>query len=113
MHEMALAEGVMQIVTDHAARAGAGKVTCVRLEIGRLSHVEPEALAFCFEAVVRGSVAQGARLEIERVAGRAWCHGCGREVEVQSLLDACPHCGGIQLSVTGGQEMRIRDMEVT
>lgn len=112
MHEMALAEGVLQICEDHARRAGAAKVTAVWLEIGRLSHVEPEALAFCFDAVVRGTMADGARLEIDRAPGRAWCHGCGREVAVNSLVDACPDCGGFQLQVTGGDQMRVKEMEV-
>ncbi|MCP3971595.1 MAG: hydrogenase maturation nickel metallochaperone HypA [Rhodobacteraceae bacterium] len=110
MHEMSLAEGVLQVVEDHVDTAD--RVTMVRLEIGQLSHVEPEALAFCFEAVVKGSVAEGARLEIDRAPGQAWCHNCGRGVEVSSLIDACPDCGGFQLQVTGGNEMRVKEMEV-
>lgn len=113
MHEMALAEGILQICEDHARRAGAEKVTRVWVEVGALSHVEPEALAFCFGAVVSGTLAEGAELVIERAPGRAWCHGCGKEVTVTSLIDACPDCGGFQLQVTGGEQMRVKEMEVT
>ena len=60
MHEMSLAEGVLQIVEDAARSQGFSQVTAVRLEIGRLSSVEPEALRFCFDVVVRGSLAEGA-----------------------------------------------------
>ena len=112
MHEMALAESVVEIVEDHARKAGSDQVKRVRLEIGALSHVMPEAMEFCFEAVARGSRAEGAVLEVLRIPGRAWCHGCAKEVEVTSLVDACPECGGVQLQVTGGEDMRIKDMEV-
>ena len=57
MHEMSLAEGVLQLVEETAMRENAQRVKLVVLEIGRLSSVEPEALRFCFEAVVDGKVA--------------------------------------------------------
>ena len=112
MHEMALAEGVLGIVEDHARRAGSDKVLVVRLEIGQLSHVMPEALSFAFMAVSQGTLAQDARLEIDRAPGRAWCHDCGQEVEIEALGALCPLCGGAALQVTGGEELRVKDMEV-
>ncbi len=112
MHEMALAESVVQIVESQARAAGAGKVLVVRLEIGALSHVEPRALAFCFEAVTAGGLAEGARLEIDRNPGRGWCHDCMTEVEITALGEACPKCGGYKLQVSGGQELRVKDIEV-
>ncbi|RME16071.1 MAG: hydrogenase maturation nickel metallochaperone HypA [Alphaproteobacteria bacterium] len=112
MHEMALAESVVSIAEREARRAGAERITSVRLEIGALSHVVPEAMRFAFSAVSRGSLAEGARLDILRVPGRAWCHDCGREIEISALGDACPACGGYSVQVTGGQEMRVKDLEV-
>lgn len=112
MHELSLAEGVLDICKDYASRAGSDRVVSVRLEIGSLSHVEPDALAFSFTAVTRGTLAEGAALEIERVPGRGWCHDCGREITVTALGGACPHCDGYKLQVTGGDQMRVKEMEV-
>ncbi len=112
MHEMALAESVVQIVESQARAAGSDKVLAVRLEIGALSHVEPDALAFCFDAVSAGGIAAGAKLEIDRTPGRGWCHDCTAEVEIAALGDACPRCGGYKLQVSGGRELRVKDMEV-
>ena len=112
MHEMALAESVLQIVEAQAREAGADKVVVVWLEIGKLSHVEPDAMRFCFDAVTAGSMVAGARLEIDRAPGRAWCHDCGQEIEIPALGSACPGCGGYKLQVTGGSEMRVKEMEV-
>lgn len=112
MHELALAESVVQIITRKARAAGAERISAVRLEIGALSHVSPQALRFSFDAAARGSLADGARLEIDTVPGRAWCADCAGEVEIAARGAPCPGCGGYALAVTGGEEMRVRDMEV-
>ncbi|GAB4354959.1 MAG: hydrogenase maturation nickel metallochaperone HypA [Gammaproteobacteria bacterium] len=112
MHEMSLAEGVLQIIEESAAKEAFQRVKTVFLEIGQLSHVEVESLRFCFDAVVRGSVAEGAVLEIDRVPGQAWCMACSTTVPVSTLYDPCPRCGGYQLTLTGGDEMRVRELEV-
>lgn len=111
MHEMALAESVVEIVERRAAEVGAGRIVLVRLEIGALSHVEPQALRFAFEAVALGSIAEGAELKIARPPGRALCTDCGAAVRIDHLGAPCPQCGGFGLQVSGGDELRVRDME--
>ncbi len=112
MHEMSLAEGVLQLVEATARRENARRVKTVVLEIGRLSSVEPEALAFCFEAVTHGSLAQGAALEIVAVPGQGWCLPCGATVAMAALWGACPRCGSHQVQPTGGTEMRVKEIEI-
>jgi hydrogenase nickel incorporation protein HypA/HybF len=112
MHEMSLAEGMLEIVEDTARKNGAAKVRVVWLELGALSHVEAEALRFCFDAVARGGAADGARLEIVTTPGRAWCMQCSDTVDLPRLGEPCPRCGSFQLQVTQGEEMRLREIEI-
>ncbi len=112
MHEMSLAEGVLQLVEDGARANAATAVTAVWLEIGTLAQVEVEALRFCFDAVTRGTVAEGARLEIVTPPGLAWCMPCGGQVPITQRGDACPHCGSHQLQVVKGDEMRVTEIEI-
>lgn len=112
MHEMALAQGMLEIVEATARREGAARVTDVRLAIGALSHVAPDALRFCFDVVTRGSLAEGARLSIDDVPGEAWCLPCGATVPLAQLGDPCPRCGSFQLAVTSGDEMRVKDIAI-
>lgn len=112
MHEMALCESILQILEAEAVKQHFTKVQAVRLEIGALSHADPEAMSFCFEAVVRGTLADGAQLEILRPDGRAWCMDCETEVEIVQRFDPCPQCQGHKLQVIGGDELRIKDLEV-
>lgn len=112
MHEMSLAESIVQIIEGQAKSHGFRQVKTVWLEIGRLSGVEEEAMRFCFDAVTRNSVAEGARLEIIASEGSGWCMKCSRAVPVAARYDPCPHCGGYQLQVSGGTEMRVKELEV-
>jgi hydrogenase nickel incorporation protein HypA/HybF len=112
MHEMSLAESVREIVEDTARANGGGRVTRVRLEIGALAQVELAAMRFAFEVVQRGSMAPAAALEIVEVAGTAWCMQCSAPVRIERRGDACPLCESHQLQVTGGDRMRVLDIEL-
>jgi hydrogenase nickel incorporation protein HypA/HybF len=112
MHEMSLAEGIVQLVEDTVRADGCTKVKAVWLEIGQLAAVEKEALRFCFDAVTRDTVAEGARLEIIETPGQGWCMKCEGNVSVTALYEACPVCGSYQIQVTGGSEMRVKELEV-
>jgi len=112
MHEMSLAEGMLQLVEDGARRNDATAVKTVWLEIGALSQVEVDALRFCFDAVTRGSLAEGSRLEILTRPGLAWCMPCGDRVPMTLRGDGCPHCGSHPLQVLQGEGMRITEIEI-
>jgi len=112
MHEMSLAESVREIVQETARASGARRVAAVRLEIGKLAQVEIEAMRFAFEVVKIGSLAHSARLEIVEVDGAAWCMKCGLPVRITQRGDACPTCSSYQLQVTGGDRMRVMDIEI-
>lgn len=109
---MSLAEGVLQLIEDAAREQQFEKVTAVWLEIGRLSGVEVEAMSFCFDVVTRDSIADGARLEIIALPGTGWCMKCAMTVPMAEVFGECPQCGGHQLQVTGGTEMRVKELEV-
>lgn len=112
MHEMSLCEGIRDIVQDQARAHAFARVTLLRLEIGRFAGVEKAALEFAFDVVMRGSPAEGARLEMIDLPGRALCYGCGAAVQIDDRFDPCPLCGSGKMMPQGGDEMRIKDMEV-
>lgn len=112
MHEMSLTEGVLQILQDNAKSKGFERVKTVWLEIGGLSGVEVEAMRFCFDVVMQGTLADKAKLEIINVPGLAWCMPCGKSVQVKQRFEPCPDCGSFQLQVTGGDQMQVKELEV-
>jgi hydrogenase nickel incorporation protein HypA/HybF len=112
MHEMSICEGIRGVIEDQARAHNVTRVTRVRLELGRFAGVEKNALHFAFDVVMRGSVAEGADLVTIDLPGKALCYDCGVAVEIDHRLDPCPKCGGGKLLPQGGDEMRIKDLEV-
>ena len=112
MHEMALTESIVEIVSEEARKHGFCKIRVVRLQVGALAHVEPDALRFCFDAVSRGTAAEGATLEIIRPPGQGWCLDCAKTVTMNERFAACPECGNHHVQVTSGDELRIEELEV-
>ena len=112
MHEMSLAEGVLQVIEDSARVKGFSRVKTVWLEIGELAGVEVEAMRFCFDEVAKDTLADGARLEIVATEGRGRCLSCGKNVSIRLRYDPCPLCGGYPVEPVGGLEMRVKELEV-
>lgn len=112
MHEMSLAESVLDIIEEAARTQHFQTVRRVVLEIGQLSAVEPDAMRFCFDAVMRGTSAEGAALEIIETAGAGVCLACGATVEMQAQYGLCPQCDSPRLQITAGNRMRVRDLIV-
>jgi hydrogenase nickel incorporation protein HypA/HybF len=111
MHEMSLAEGMREILETQARAHAVNRITRVRVEIGRFAGVEKPALEFAWDVVMRGSPAEGSELVMLDLPGKAMCFDCASEVEIEDRLSPCPNCGGGKLMPTGGDEMRIKDLE--
>ncbi len=112
MHELSLMEGVLDLLEDERGRHGFRRVTRIVLEVGALAGVQKEALDFCFDAVMKGTVAEGAALELLDVPALAWCGACAAEVPVESRLDPCPRCGGAPERLVQGLDLRLKSLEV-
>lgn len=112
MHELSIAEGILSIVEDYARRNDASKVLSVKLRIGEMSGVQPEALAFCFEICAKKTVAEGASLEIERVPLSARCRACNATFDVEGYCFLCPDCGSTEVEIVSGRELQVAEMEV-
>ncbi len=112
MHEFSLCNSVMRIIERQASATGFARVNSVRLEIGALANVEIDALRFSFAATSRGTIADGARLEIIETPAYAWCPECAGEVIVKSRIEGCPVCAATLVNLRGGDMLHVREMEV-
>jgi hydrogenase nickel incorporation protein HypA/HybF len=108
MHELAIAESLVEAVQ---ARTGGQTVRSVRLQVGRLSGVVPEALMFAFELAAQGTPLEGARLVIDEPAGRLHCRTCQVDQGTDDLILLCT-CGSADVEVTAGWELVLLSVEV-
>ena len=109
MHELPITQSVVDAVCE---RAGERRVRSVRVQIGALTAVLPDAMRFCFELAVQGTVAEGARLEIDERPAAVHCLGCGADAVLTDAILLCP-CGSADVRVTAGRELRVLSMEVS
>ena len=109
MHELSITQNLVAIVEEQAQRQRVKRVT---LEIGKLRGVMAEAIRFCFEACTENTLLAGARLEILELAGEVTCRRCGLEFSVQQLYEICD-CGSASLVIRSGDQLNIKEMELS
>lgn len=113
MHEYSLCEGVLKVLQEQAAAQDFRRVRTVWLEVGELAGVDIEAMRFGFDLVMKGSLAENALLEIITIPGKAWCPVCMKEFAIRQRFDSCPKCDGYALKMVSGEEMRVKELEVS
>jgi hydrogenase nickel incorporation protein HypA/HybF len=108
MHELGIAQQLVEIAAESSRGA---RILKVVVEVGKLAAVLPDALQFCFEAASAGTTAEGARLEIVEVPGKALCRACGGSVALVQPFGRCA-CSSTDLDWQSGEELRIKELEV-
>jgi hydrogenase nickel incorporation protein HypA/HybF len=111
MHETAVVEGLMRILTKQARDNNIGRILSVRVKVGRLRGLDNRQLRLCFEMFAEGTLADGARLDLEDVPVTAKCRTCGTQFEVIGYRFVCSNCEGNDAEVLSGRELFIESFE--
>lgn len=112
MHEMAIAQGILDIVLKTAAENSAKKVNGIKLLIGQMTQVEPESLKFGFAALSIGSIAEGANIDITIVPLVGQCNSCEQQFPVERYCFLCPNCNSASVALISGRELAVDYLEV-
>lgn len=112
MHELGLAQGIIDIVGQYVPEGRGDAVRTVRVRVGAMAGVVADSLEFCFGAIVRDSRFPAARLQIEHVPTRGSCATCGSNFEISEALFLCPACGGGNVRLVSGRELDVVDIQI-
>lgn len=112
MHEISLAQNIIDMVEQAAEREGFTRVSVLNLEIGVLSGVEVESLRFALERMMPSTCLRNAKIQIECPVGVAVCTGCGQTIHINHRLDKCSQCGSYHLQIVSGDAFRVVDLVV-
>jgi len=112
VHELSIAQSIVEIVEQTASANGSGRVRSIKLKIGELSGVVGDSLEFCFLAVTAGTKLEGARLDIEHVSLTAECRSCRQTFTVHNNVFFCPSCKSGDCSVVTGRELQVSEIEL-
>ncbi len=111
MHELAIAQNVLDVVLEEVRRHGLVRVTSIRLQVGALAAVVPDALTFCFEMVSQQTMAAGARLDIDTIPVVLRCARCLEIFTVDDNKFLCPQCQEPVIDLVSGRELLVASIE--
>jgi hydrogenase nickel incorporation protein HypA/HybF len=112
MHELAITQGLIELVLEHAKKAGAKKVLKVNIIAGELSGFVGECMQFYYEQMSKDTIAEGAKLEFKRVPTTGRCRECRKEFIIEDLNWVCPQCKSSNVQLVGGSELFVESIEV-
>lgn len=114
MHELSLAEALLDLAITECHKAGCSKIQSITLKVGKASGAMPDALKFSFEVLKNDTIAQDASLDIISVSVSARCKTCSKVIETDELyIFECPYCKGLHLELLTGRELEITKLEVS
>ncbi len=113
MHEMAIVQSIMDIVWQQAEANNAKRVVRICLEFGKLTAVQPESIDFAFEILSKGTLAEGAIVDVDIIPIKVHCMDCSETQTVDTYQAFCPSCSDGTLQIIAGRdEMRIAAIEI-
>ncbi len=112
MHELAIANSVLEAARAEVRLRPGTRLARIGLRIGDLAGIDPEALTFCYQALVKETDLESVALDIERREWRQECPRCGRTFIVVDYETACPACGETQTKLNGGAELELAFLEL-
>jgi hydrogenase nickel incorporation protein HypA/HybF len=112
MHELGIAESILDRVKQESELRGGARPMKVGVRIGELSSVDPDALSFGFEALIRGTPLKDLVLEIDYRKRTQRCAACSHEFETNLLFSSCPDCGSVDTTCIAGDELDIAFIEL-
>ncbi len=114
MHELGIMRNVLEIVLEYSEKNNVKKVQAVNLEVGALSDIVPAFAQMFFEMIAENTVADKAKINIQKVPAKIKCRSCGTETEmdINNLLYNCEKCKSPAIELISGREFRVTSMEV-
>ncbi len=112
MHEVSVAQNIVEIVIMESEKAEAEKVTQVILSIGSLAGIENEALLFAWDMVTKNTLAEGSSLVIEDIPGIAECQNCQHQFRTDDYFSVCDKCGDYKTDIIKGKELQVKSIVI-
>lgn len=112
MHELSIAQALVEQLDQIAASEDATVIAALTIEIGSLSGCDPEALKLAFPLAAGSSIAAGAALTIKLTRASATCRACRTTFTPDSPFFVCETCGSMEIDVEGGRDLLIRSVEL-
>lgn len=112
VHELAVTQGILDLVLQNAESAYATRVTDIHLLIGDLSSIVDDSVQFYWDILANGTICKDARLHFHRIQTRLLCLTCNTKYVLDSELIPCPECGSVNVKILSGNEFQVESIEI-
>ncbi len=112
MHEVGIAEAILEAGQTEAARIAGARLVSIRVRVGKLSGVDMAALEFALDALRRGTDLETVSIELEAMPRLNACRACGHRFETEMYAENCPQCDAAGPMLVGGEELELTSVEV-
>ena len=112
MHELSVAQEILEIVNQYVSDPKPNTVKSVKVKVGKLSNILTDSLTFCFDVITSDTPLSGVRLEVIQIPVKINCSGCNQESEIEPPVFACPICGNNQIKIISGTELWVDEIEL-
>ncbi|OGW12200.1 MAG: hydrogenase maturation nickel metallochaperone HypA [Nitrospinae bacterium RIFCSPLOWO2_12_FULL_45_22] len=111
MHELSIAQNILRIVEEEARKNKATRINSIKIKAGEMRGIVSKSLSFCFDFVSRGTLAEGARIDIEKIPIQGQCNQCQAIFLVENYQFSCPQCQSKEVNLTQGMELLVHEIE--
>ena len=112
MHELSVAQNIIEIVEEHAAKMNAEHVSEITIDIGSISGVIPENLEFAWEVSSKNTIVEGAVLKINFIKAKAVCLECKKEFNLDDIYSMCEYCNSVKYEIIQGKELKVKSIKI-
>lgn len=112
MHELSVAQNIIEIIKEHASKMKTRHVTEVIIDIGAISGVIPENLEFAWDIATKNTIAENSKLRIHFIPAKAKCLQCAKEFKVDDIYTMCEFCGSLKFDIIQGKELKVKSIVV-
>ena len=112
MHELSIAQNVIEIITEEAQKANATTITEVEIDIGLVSGIVPDALTFAMDSLIKNTFLEKAKIIYNIIEGKGRCNNCSHEFTIDGLYAMCPECNSFSFEVVQGKELKIKNFSI-
>jgi hydrogenase nickel incorporation protein HypA/HybF len=113
MHEIGLMQAALSVALDYAQTQGAQQIHRLQLQVGELSGVDPDALAFAFDVVSNGTLAEKAELELIAIPVSCYCSSCQQMFHPSDWVYECPCCHQLSADIRQGRALELTSLEIS
>ena len=119
MHELSMAQAIVDTVLDAAEKNDAQDVLEITIEIGQLTMLNSEQLKFLLDVIIEGTLLENSKILIEEIPVEIRCQSCDFKGEANTegsdhylTIVLCPECGGREVEITKGRECNVKNIRI-